>query len=150
MRFTSRSAIVVLLVLATGLGGCTGTGVGGNPFREVQTRGYVLQDGALEQVPVGASRDQVAFVLGTPTTIATFDNSVYLYITQQVERLPGGAPTVIDQRVIAVYFDRANRVSRIANYGLEDGRVIDFVTRATPTGGREQTFIGQIFQNLLR
>jgi outer membrane protein assembly factor BamE (lipoprotein component of BamABCDE complex) len=150
MRRLSRPALAALLVIAAGLGGCVGSGAGGNPFRETITRGYILQDGALEQVPVGASRDQVAFVLGTPTSVATFDNDVFLYITQQVERLPGGSPTVIDQRVIAVYFDRNNRVARIANYGLQDGRVIDFVTRATPTGGREQTFIGQLFQNLLR
>ena len=36
------------------------------------------------------------------------------------------------------------RVTKIANYGLEDGEVFDFITRTTPTGGKEQTFIGQI------
>ena len=114
------------------------------------TRGYILQEDALDQVPVGSSREQVNFVLGTPTTTAVLDGDVYYYITQQVERIPAGLPTVVDQRVLAVYFDKGQRVTRIARYGIEDGRVIDAVTRTTPSGGKEQTFVGQLFQNLIR
>ena len=44
---------------------------------------------------------------------------------------------VIDQRVIAVYFDKDRRVARLANYGLKDGKVFDFVSQTTPTGGEE-------------
>lgn len=126
------------------------SGLRSNSLVQVFTRGYILQEDALEQVPVGSSREQVNFVLGTPTTSATLDGDVYYYITQKVERIPGGLPTVIDQRVLAVYFDKQQRVTRIARYGIEDGRVVDTVTRTTPTGGKEQTFLGQIFQNLIR
>ena len=44
---------------------------------------------------------------------------------------------VIDQRVIAVYFDKNRRVERLANYGMKDGRVFDFISRTTPTGGKD-------------
>jgi hypothetical protein len=33
----------------------------------------------------------------------------------------------------------------VANYGLEDGRVIDLVSRTTPTGGKDFSFITQLF-----
>jgi len=134
-----------------GLAACSqDSGLRPGSFVQAFTRGYVLQEEALDQVPVGSSRDQVNFVLGTPTTTATLDGDVYYYITQKVERIPGGDPTVIDQRVLAVYFDKAQRVTRIARYGLEDGRVIDSVSRKTATGGREQTFLGQVVQNRIR
>jgi outer membrane protein assembly factor BamE (lipoprotein component of BamABCDE complex) len=154
-----RTTALALAAAMTLLAGCSGTQMNPLPaafsapdftIRQVQTRGFVLQEGALDQVPVGSSRDQVMFVLGSPTTIATLDNEVFYYISQQVELLPGMRPRVIDQRVVAVYFDGANRVSRVANYGLQDGRVIDFVSRATPSGGRETTFLQQIFSNLGR
>ena len=45
---------------------------------------------------------------------------------------------VIDQRVVAVYFDKDRRVQRLANYGLKDGKVFDFVSRTTPSGGRRK------------
>ena len=35
-------------------------------------------------------------------------------------------------------------MTQIANYGLQDGKVFDFVSRTTPTGGKDETFIGQM------
>jgi len=44
-----------------------------------------------------------------------------------------------DQNVIALYFDKSGKVERIANYGMQDGKVFDFVSRTTPTGGSNRT-----------
>jgi outer membrane protein assembly factor BamE (lipoprotein component of BamABCDE complex) len=49
---------------------------------------------------------------------------------------------VVDQRVIAVYFDKNRRVRRLANYGLQDGKIFDFISRTTPSGGQEQHLLG--------
>ncbi len=48
---------------------------------------------------------------------------------------------VKDQRVIAVYFDKDRRVKRLANYGLRDGKVFDFISQTTPTGGQEVNYL---------
>ncbi len=135
--------LVLSLFLLTSMTAC-GT------FEQNYTRGYVLQEGALEQVPVGATREQTIFVLGSPSTIATIDGDVFYYITQQVNRRPFMGDEVTDQRVLAVYFDKNQRVQRIGNYGMQDGKLFDFVARKTATGGKETTFINQIFTNLLR
>jgi len=55
-----------------------------------------------------------------------------------------------DQYVLAVYFEKGGKVSRIANYGLKDGKVFDFVTRTTPTGGAEPDFLRNIMTGLFR
>ncbi|WP_295812786.1 outer membrane protein assembly factor BamE [uncultured Nitratireductor sp.] len=113
--------------------------------RETLTQGYVIDEQALELVPVGSSREQVLLALGSPSTTATFDNEAFYYISQK--RVRGAAfmrPRLVEQKVLAVYFGDDERVSKIANYGLEDGKVFDFISRTTPTGGKEQTFIGQI------
>ena len=49
---------------------------------------------------------------------------------------------VVDQRVIAVYFDKERKVTRLANYGLKDGKVFDFISQTTPTGGQELSLLG--------
>ena len=54
--------------------------------------------------------------------------------------------TVTDQRVVAVYFDKNRRVERLANYGLKDGRIFDFVSRTTPTGGKDVAYLNAIFK----
>ena len=41
--------------------------------REQFQKGYILPPGALEQIPIGASQDQVLIVMGTPSTVATLD-----------------------------------------------------------------------------
>lgn len=148
MKMTSTRARNVLtaltLALATaGLGACSS-------LDQTYTRGYVLQEGALEQIPVGATRDQVTFVLGSPSTIATIEGDVFYYITQQVLRRPFSGDNVTDQRVLAVYFDKNQRVQRIGNYGMQDGKIFDFVARKTATGGKDTTFLNQIFQNLFK
>jgi outer membrane protein assembly factor BamE (lipoprotein component of BamABCDE complex) len=47
--------------------------------------------------------------------------------------------------VLAVYFDDKSQVARVANYGLKDGQIVDFVTRTTPTGGKDFSFLSQLF-----
>jgi len=44
-----------------------------------------------------------------------------------------------------VYFDESSQVAQIANYDLEDGRIVDTVSRTTPTGGRDFSFVSQLF-----
>ena len=41
-------------------------------------------------------------------------------------------------------------MERVALYGLEDGKVFDFITRTTPAGGGDQNFVSQLFRGLGR
>jgi outer membrane protein assembly factor BamE (lipoprotein component of BamABCDE complex) len=140
MRTLRRLAAVLALSIA-----------GAGCFATTYQRGYVFDQAALDQVPVGASQEQVLLVLGTPSTIATVSGEAFYYISQRTEQKAAFLnPQVVDQRVLAVYFDPQRRVSRIANYGIQDGRIFDFVSRTTPTGGEELNFLRQIFGNFLR
>ncbi len=121
------------------LGGC---------LTQVYQRGYVLPEGALQQVPLGASQEQVLIVLGTPSTVATLNGDVFYYISQRTEKAAAFIPDKpVDQRVIAIYFDKDRRVQRIADYGLRDGKLFDYVSRTTPTGGQEFSYLNLIFKN---
>ena len=112
---------------------------------ETLTQGYVIDQAQIDQVPVGSSREQVVLALGSPSTTATFDNEVFYYISQTRRRAVAFAnPKLVDQRILAVYFGDDSRVTNIANYGMQDGKVFDFISRTTPTGGKDQTFIGQL------
>jgi outer membrane protein assembly factor BamE (lipoprotein component of BamABCDE complex) len=114
-------------------------------FSETLARGYVLQEGALEQVPIGATQEQVLIVLGTPSTVATVNGDVFYYISQKSRRGAAFMPyEVINQRVIAVYFDKDHRVERLANYTLKDGKVFDTVSQTTPTGGKEYSYLSGV------
>lgn len=114
---------------------------------QVYQRGYVLPEGALEQIPVGSSQEQVLVVMGTPSTVATVSGEAFYYISQKGEKPIAFMPQkVIDQRVIAVYFDKNRRVERLADYGMRDGKVFDFVSRTTPAGGKELSYLTYLFK----
>src|ERR1700733_12267108 len=133
-------AATLALISALALAGCT---------RETFQRGYVLPEGALEQIPLGASQEQVLLVLGTPSTVATVSGEAFYYISQRADRPISFMQTSItDQRVVAVYFDRSRKVQRLAEYGMKDGKLFDFVSRTTPTSGNENTFISYIFRTI--
>ncbi|MGY4624106.1 outer membrane protein assembly factor BamE [Bradyrhizobium sp. USDA 4486] len=137
-RGLRMAAAVALVGLA--LVGCTG---------EQFQKGYILPPGALEQIPIGASQDQVLIVMGTPSTVATLDGEVFYYISQRSERpVAFMNQKVVDQRVIAIYFDKNRRVRRLANYGLQDGKIFDFISRTTATSGQEMSYLAPLFKLL--
>src|SRR5947209_5706954 len=134
-RLGPALATALLCVL---LAACTG---------EQFQKGYILPPGALEQIPIGASQDQVLIVMGTPSTVATLNGEVFYYISQRAERkVMFMNQQVVDQRVIAVYFDKNRQVVRLANYGLQDGKIFDFISRTTPTSGQELSYLAPLFK----
>ena len=134
-----RAKAVAVLVCGV-LAGCTG---------EQFQKGYILPPGALEQIPIGASQDQVLIVLGTPSTVATLNGEVFYYISQRTSRpVMFMNQQVVDQRVIAVYFDKNRQVVRLANYGLKDGKIFDFISRTTATSGQEMSYLTPLFKLL--
>jgi outer membrane protein assembly factor BamE (lipoprotein component of BamABCDE complex) len=135
-------AATCLLVAGLLLAACGG-------FEQTFQRGYVVPEGALEQIPVGSSQEQVLLVLGTPSTVATVSGEAFYYISQRGQKAAAFLPQkVVDQRVIAVYFDKNRRVERLADYGMKDGKIFDFVSRTTPTGGQELSYITYLFKIL--
>jgi outer membrane protein assembly factor BamE (lipoprotein component of BamABCDE complex) len=91
----------------------------------------------------------VLIVMGTPSTVATLNGEVFYYISQRTERRVAFMnDNIVDQRVIAIYFDKNRQVRRLANYGLKDGKIFDFIGRTTPTSGQEINYVAPLFKAL--
>jgi outer membrane protein assembly factor BamE (lipoprotein component of BamABCDE complex) len=126
-----------VLVLGALLGGC---------ITQTYQRGYLVPEGALDQIPLGASQEQVLIVLGTPSTVATISGEVFYYISQRTEQTSFLPQREVDRRVVAVYFDKSRKVERLANYGIKDGKIFDYISRTTPSGGQEQNALSYLFK----
>ena len=141
-RSKARTGVLaaVLLASASLLGGCQG---------ETLNKGYIVDEQALSQIRVGSSAEQVILVLGTPSTTSTVGGKTYYYISQRTEQqFTFMQPSIVDQKVLAIYLDKSNKVERIANYGLKDGVVFDFISRKTETGGSDQAFLKSLFRSV--
>ena len=138
-------ALAGALALGTALGGCLG-------YDGDFDRGYQVDQDTLAQIKVGSTTKQEALTtLGTPSTTSTVGGDAWYYIGQKMHRVLAFMPVqMTDQHVLAVYFDKSGKVSRLANYGMKDGKVFDYVTRTTPTGGQEPDFLRNMMVGLLR
>ncbi|VTZ22332.1 SmpA/OmlA domain protein [Methylocella tundrae] len=135
--------IALAAALSLGLGGCLG-------YDGQVIHGYQTDARTFDQVRVGSSAEQILTLLGTPTTTSTVGGDAWYYVTQVTDHgLAFMQPKLIDQRVFAVYFDKNKKVERVANYGIQDGKVFDFVSRTTPTAGAESTLLKGMFLNLM-
>ncbi len=115
----------------------------------VATNGHIFAAEDLQQIREGMSKDQVTLALGTPDTTSTAGNDAFYYISTTTERkMAFMSPSVVDRKVVAIYFNKKNSVQRIAQYGLQDGKVIDFSTNKTPTYGGEEGLIKSLFRNI--
>lgn len=125
------SHLAAAAAVAVSLSGCLG-------YEGVVNRGAVLDSRSTSQIKPGMSAQQVMTTLGTPSTTSTVGGDGWYYVSQRIERKFAFMPqNITEQRVYAVYFDKSKKVERVADYGMEDGKPIDFISRTTPTAGPE-------------
>jgi outer membrane protein assembly factor BamE (lipoprotein component of BamABCDE complex) len=131
-------------LLSASLAGCLG-------YDGEINHGFQADPQVMADVRTGSSAEQVLVLLGTPSTTSTVGGDAWYYISQKTNHsLAFMPPRVTDQHIYAVYFDKTKKVTRIANYGLEDGKVVDFSNRTTATSGNEGAFIKNMMLNLMK
>ena len=107
-------------------------------------------DDVAEIMPGQDSKQDILGKFGSPSTLSSFMDDTWYYIGQRVEQFAFYEPEVVDRSVLVVAFDDSGLVNDTRYYTLYDGRVIDPVTRETPTEGLELTFIQQVIGNIGR
>jgi outer membrane protein assembly factor BamE (lipoprotein component of BamABCDE complex) len=115
----------------------------------VTRHGHLFQESDLQQVSAGMSQEQVKTSLGTPTTTAPVGTgSAFYYISSTESQSLFFTPKETDRKVVAVYFSPMGSVDRVAQYGLKDGKVFDYVKNETPTHAKDEGVLKALFRNL--
>ena len=119
-------------------------------FTQTTKHGHQFRDNDIAQIQPGMSQDQVKLTLGTPATTATVGTgNAFYYISSTAEQVAFLSPKEVDRQVVAVYFNPLGSVERVANYGIKDGKVFDFVSRTTPApGAGDEGLLKGLFRNL--
>jgi outer membrane protein assembly factor BamE (lipoprotein component of BamABCDE complex) len=116
---------------------------------QITVRGHQFQESDLQRVTKGMGQDQVRAALGSPTTTAAVGTgSAYYYISSTEGQAAFFKPTEKDRKVLAVYFTQMGSVDKVAQYGLKDGKVFDYVKNETPNAARDEGILKALFRNL--
>ncbi|MBR9835879.1 MAG: outer membrane protein assembly factor BamE [Alphaproteobacteria bacterium] len=94
------------------------------------------------------TRASVLAQLGSPSTESIFDENTWFYISTQRERLAFMVPKTKHRQITALRFSEADVVEEVLTYDETDGQVISYVSRETPTRGRELGLLEQIFGSI--
>ena len=128
---------LVLLATCIALTGCTPV---------ISQRGYVENLDAEAGIATGVdNKTTIEQKLGDPSIQAAFAADAWYYVSAVEKQVAFFTPTIQSRHILAVYFDKDGKVTGMKHFGLEDGHVVDFETRTTPTRGRELTFLQQLF-----
>ncbi len=126
--------------LALGLGACS---------EDIRVRGNIPDTAVVARINPGIhTRGDVESLLGSPSTVSTFQDSKWYYIGQKSTQFAFFEPEVLERKVLVVSFDKSGFVENTRTYELADGHIIDPVDRITPTEGREISILQQLLGNL--
>ena len=116
----------------------------------VEQRGNLPNPDKLAEIRAGSTtKDEVAKILGTPSSVSVFNNDKsWYYISRRTAQTAFFEPDVLDQQVYIVNFDDQGVVQAVGHRVLEDGKEVTPVARATPAPGRELSFLEQLIGNL--
>lgn len=116
----------------------------------ITKHGHQFRETDIQQIQTGMSQEQVKLTLGTPTTTsAVASGNTYYYISSTESEKSFVSSRETDRQVLAVYFNPVGSVERVANYGLKDGKVFDFISAKTPApGSKDEGLIKSLFRNL--
>jgi outer membrane protein assembly factor BamE (lipoprotein component of BamABCDE complex) len=117
----------------------------------VNVRGHEIEPEQLDKIQVGqSSKEDVVKILGTPSSIGTFNDQTWIYMSDTTQTRAFFSPTVLKSNTTRIVFDAKGIVNNIDSLTEKDHQVVSHVQRCTPTSGHSFGVIEQIFGNFGR
>jgi outer membrane protein assembly factor BamE (lipoprotein component of BamABCDE complex) len=133
---------LVALIGAGSLSACTPV---------VDRRGFLADESQTAAFAAGVdTKETVLTRMGNPSQTGVFDEQTWYYISAVQNQTAFYRPRTTERSITAISFAEDDKVASVRTFGLQDGRVISYDTRRTPTRGREVTFLEQIFGSIGR
>lgn len=115
------------------------------------TRGHILDPELVASLEKGKDdRRKVAQSLGSPSTLPTFNDRVWYYVSEKLSKEGFLEPEVQSRNILVVVFDEKDLLTEIKNLDLSDGQGVEIVQRITPTEGQDLTILRQLLGNIGR
>lgn len=113
------------------------------------TRGNLVENAQLEELREKDSIHQadVMRILGTPSSTAIFDDTVWYYVGMRTEQSAFLDPEVKEKRVVALYFNEEGILQNVSEIDHE-GYDVPLTDRKTPTTGQNITVLQQLLGNI--
>lgn len=135
------SSFIIPIVFFLSLTGCA----------TIDIHGHEVDPDQLAKIEVGVTtKEQVAEILGTPSSVSTFGSKTWIYMSDKTQTRAFFTPTVLQSNITRFEFDAQGKVQLIDSLTEKDRQVVAHIHRSTPTAGHTFGVLEQIFGNFGR
>lgn len=99
----------------------------------------------IDQIKVGQTKYQVKSILGTPSSVVSFDKNTWIYMSADIEQIAFFEPKEINRDVLTITFNESDKVADIKRMTKKDGKEIEVAEEKTEAMGQEQGFFEKFF-----
>jgi len=145
---SERSSALLPLVVLVAISLVAGCSIFEAPS---QLRGNKVDPDQLKElVPGTSSKADVTALIGSPTARATFDDNIWLYVSEVTQTRIARVQGIESQEVVKLTFNDQGVLKDVKRLNQEDGIPVAMVSRTTPSPGTEASFFQQLFGNIGR
>lgn len=114
----------------------------------IDSRGYNPETPHLDQIKPGVnSKEEVQQILGSPSTVSSFPEQTWYYISKKTSTTSFFHPTVLEEQIVVINFDERNIVQDVKKYVGEDAKHIQPIKRKTESKSYESSVFRDVFGN---
>ena len=114
-----------------------------------EPRGSLIEKTDYAQLKPGTStRSDVLDLLGSPTSHATFNDNMWIYISMITSPTPLGFPSIDKQQVVVLNFDNAGVLRKLDTLNRKDAIRVGMVGETTPAPGTKTSVIQELLGNV--
>lgn len=133
-RIAQAGLVIVTLVSVSGC------------FTEKGFSGHIVESKDVDLVKVGkSSKADVYDILGSPSSKGSFDRDIWYYVGDYRSQTAFMDPKVRNRQVIAIHFDKNEKVSDVERKTLTDGEKIKVVNSKTRSYGTQKGVLEELF-----
>ena len=111
----------------------------------VSHNGNMPAEERIAQIEKGISKDEVLATLGVPSSVISFDEDTWIYMSSDVKRVAFFAPKETDRDILKISFDTNDKVREITRLKLDSGKDIATSEDKTSVNGEKVGFFRKYF-----
>jgi outer membrane protein assembly factor BamE (lipoprotein component of BamABCDE complex) len=119
-------------------------------IKTIRISGHLFEEEEIKSLKLINNKYDLEALLGSPTSVSSFGQETWYYITSKKESVAFFADKVIEQNIIAVSFSNNGDITSIARYNEKDYNKAELVTEYSLIKGNDSTVTQDLFKNFGR
>ncbi|MDB2415260.1 outer membrane protein assembly factor BamE [Rickettsiales bacterium] len=119
--------------------------------KNYSSTGYSFNQSTIDTLKVNKTRKAVVERrLGSPSTVSTYGDDIWYYISTEYENVAFFDPKIKKQTVLEIEFNSNETIKSIKKYDAKDAKAVNFSKDKTYVGGDDFTVLQQLIGNIGR